>query len=59
MNPRYSDVLCTFCYECVSKNDIEKHKKDCTMKSKDPYSIDVGSGLKKQFISDNEMTMEK
>ena len=58
MNPVYQEVLCTFCYECVANNNIEKHKKDCKSKPKDSYVVETGSELKKQyFASDTEMTL--
>ena len=59
-NPRYLDVLCVNCYECVRLIDVDRHSQNCGGKlQKEPNAadydsqnfgnVDLESALKKQF----------
>ena len=57
-NPKYLDVLCLNCYECVKFNEVNKHSSECAGKSHkdEKYGLDIERDLRKQFKKEQPTT---
>jgi hypothetical protein len=55
-NPKYIDVLCVNCYECVTFKNVNSHSKTCAGKGHkdETYNLDIERDLKKLVAKGKE-----